>query len=139
MQRLHGHEVAKKALKKRKRKAGGKWSKVKQRKEKEVLTRKEKREKRITGQSLGRARHVYKVVNGDWPLAPAMYLSDVSSPSMLRPVLLVDDPLKRYFESPHGSGMQEIMPDRVRNAELRRLLGLSPEDEPRCVGKVREA
>lgn len=137
LQRLHGQEVAKKALK-RKRKAGGKWSKVKQRKEREVLTRKEKREKRITGQSLGRARHVYKVVNGDWPLAPAMYLSDVSSPSMLRPVLLVDDPLKRYFESPHGNGMQEIMPDRVRNAELRRLLGLSPEDEPRCVDRRKE-
>ena len=116
---------------KKKRKAGGKSSKVKQRKEKKALTKEQKREKRITGQSLGRARHVYKVVNGDWPLSPAMYLSDMRSPSMLRPVLLVKDPLNRYFPSPHGNGMQEIMPDRVRNAELRRLLNLSAEDEPK--------
>ena len=139
-ERAHGEEGVSLARQesKRRKKAGGKWSKVRRSKEKKALTLKEKRDKRITGQSLGRARHVYKVVNGDWPLVPAMYLSDVSSPSRLRPVLLVADPLNRYFESPHGGGMQEIMPDRVRNAELRRLLGLSAEDEPRCEDSRKE-
>ena len=124
--RAHGEE----SKGRKRRKAGGKHSKVKQKKEKRALTLAQKREKKITGQSLGRARHVYKVVNGDWPLAPAMYLSDMRSPSMLRPVLLVKDPLNRYFESPHGNGKAEIMPDRVRNAELRRLLGLVEGEEP---------
>ena len=128
LKRAHGEEMGGRSRKRKK--AGGKGSKVRQRKEKKALTKQQKKQKRITGESLGRARHVYKVVNGDWPLSPAMYISDMRSPAVLKPVLLVNDPLKRYFESPHGNGMQEIMPDRVRNEELRRLLGLSPGEEP---------
>ena len=108
--------------------AGGGGRKVAAAPRKKALTLAQKRERVVTGKSLGRCRSTYKMVHGDWPMVDAMYLSDMRSPSTLRPVLLVHDPLKRYFESPHGSGKQEILPDRVRNSELRRLLGEKPKD-----------
>ncbi len=99
---------------------------------KRALTLQQKKAKRVTGASLNRIRHTYKWVHPDWPVVPALYLSDRRSPSTLRPVLLVKDPLNRYFVSPHGEGWQEIMPDRVSAQELRRLLELGPSDLPLC-------